>query len=125
MNRQRILSIANTIKKQLIGMNDIFIIMSWGAEEYSAVRYEGKPALKFKVCGRLFKGYVIIALNGHGLYEIYLVNHEKTVCISSETEISEVGGIIDVAIEKGVNRDEYELFCILNGRTYKTYGIYG
>lgn len=117
MSKQEVLSIANKIKDRLIEMNSIWMIGSWGIEYYTPAQYKDMAALKFKVNGRLFKGYVIIALNIHDLYEIYLVNSEKTVCISSDANLSEIGGIIDVAIEKGTNKEEYELFCILNGST--------
>lgn len=112
MDKKEILSIAKTIKSQLIGMNDICVIMSWGVQNYAAVQYKDMAALRFEVNGRLFKGYVIIAYNTYDTYEIYLANNKETVCVTSDATFSEMGDIIDVAIERGTNEEDYKQFCM-------------
>lgn len=69
------------------------------------------PALKFKVNGRLHKGYVIIALNGADYYEVYLQNVSETTLISDEVCFDELGDVIDEYIESGTDKAEYDRFC--------------
>lgn len=64
MDKDYVMQIANTIAQQLIGTTPTNVIFSWGAlHGFIATTYNGMAALMFKVNGRLFKGYVIIAYN--------------------------------------------------------------
>lgn len=111
MDKLEVLEIVKTIREQLFTMNDMNVLMSWGIEGLIATQYKEKPTLKFKVNGRLFKGYVLISYT-YDYYDIFLADSEKTVCIASEITFEEMGDIIDIAIEKGTNEDEYNAFCM-------------
>lgn len=64
MEKEYIMQVAGTIREQLMILTPINTILSWGIDKFIATVYKDMPALKFKVNGRLHKGYVIIALNG-------------------------------------------------------------
>lgn len=111
MKKEYIMEVAQTIREQLITMNPIPVIMSWGISEWVATSYKDMPALRIKVNGRLHKGYVIVALNGSDYYEVYLHNEKGTVCVHEEVYYDELGDIIDKAIESGTDKAEYDKFC--------------
>lgn len=111
MKKEYIMEVAQTIREQLITMNPIPVIMSWGISEWVATSYKDMPALRIKVNGRLHKGYVIVALNGSDYYEVYLHNKKGTVCVHEEVYYDELGDIIDKAIESGTDKAEYDKFC--------------
>lgn len=58
---------AQIIKEQLMTITPGNVLMSWGIKEFAATVYQGMPALRIKVNGRLHADYVIVALNGFGL----------------------------------------------------------
>ncbi len=58
------------------------VVLSWGVEKFIATIFREMPALKFRVNGRLFKGFVVVALNGSDYYEIYLMDYQETKCIT-------------------------------------------
>ena len=68
-------------------------------------------ALKFRVNGRLFQGDVIIAYNENDTYEIYLKNEDGTRLVKDDVYFDEMSEVIDVAIERGDNKAEYDAFC--------------
>ena len=68
-------------------------------------------ALKFKVDGRLFQGDVIIAYNENDTYEIYLQDKSGTRLVNDDVYFDEMSEVIDVAIERGDNKAEYDAFC--------------
>ena len=111
MDKSEVLEIVETIREQLLAMNNMNVLMSWGIEGFIATQYQEKPTLKFKVNGRLFKGYVLISYT-YDYYEIYLAGSKETECIASEVTFAEMGDIIDTAIEKGTNEEEYKAFCM-------------
>lgn len=111
MDKSEVLEIVETIREQLLAMNNMNVLMSWGIEGFIATQYREKPTLKFKVNGRLFKGYVLISYT-YDYYEIYLAGSKETECIASEVTFTEMGDIIDTAIEKGTNEEEYKAFCM-------------
>jgi hypothetical protein len=112
MEKEYILSIANTIREQLVALNDMNVLMSWGIEHLAAIQYDDMAALKFHVNGRLFVGDVIIAYNASDTYEIYLRNKEAgTRCIGDDVYLDQMGEVIDVAVERGTDPEEYAKFC--------------
>lgn len=111
MKREYIMEVAQTIREQLVTMNPMPVIMSWGISEWVATSYKDMPALRIKVNGRLHKGYVIVALNGSDYYEVYLYNDKGMTCVHEEVCYDELGDIIDKAIESGTDKAEYDKFC--------------
>ena len=105
------IQVAQTAKEQLITMTPASVIMSWGIKEFTAMVYNGMPALRIKVNGRLHTGYVIVALNGSDYYEVYLLHGITAVCVNEEVCFDELGDVIDRAIEKGTDENEYKKFC--------------
>lgn len=113
MSENRILSIAETIRQQLVGLTPMNILMSWGISKIVATVIDDKAALKLYVNGRLHKGSVIIALNeGTDYYEIYLRDKDRnTNKIAEDIDFTQLGDIIDEAIERGQDKAEYYKFC--------------
>lgn len=112
MDKDYVMQIANTIAQQLIGTTPADVICSWGAlHGFIATTYNGMAALMFKVNGRLFKGYVVIAYNENDTYEIYLRKGKETRLVKDDVYFDEMGEVIDVAIERGESKAEYDAFC--------------
>lgn len=112
MDAEYILSIAETIRKQLVATTDMNILMSWGIEKLSATAKDNMAALKFKVHGRLHKGFVIIAYDeGSDYYKIYLRNRLKDTLIAEDVDVESMSRIIDRAVETGNDAEEYSKFC--------------
>ena len=105
------IQVAQTAKEQLITMTPASVLMSRGIKEFTAMVYNGMPALRIKVNGRLHTGYVIVALNGSDYYEVYLLHGITAVCVNEEVCFDELGDVIDRAIEKGTDENEYKKFC--------------
>lgn len=105
------IQVAQTAKEQLITMTPASVLMSWGIKEFTAMVYNGMPALRIKVNGRLHTGYVIVALNGSDYYEVYLLHGTTAVYVNEEVCFDELGDVIDRAIEKGADENEYKKFC--------------
>lgn len=111
MDKEYVLQVAETAKNQLLATTPMNVVLSWGIEKFIATIFKEMPALKFSVNGRLFKGFVVVALNGSDYYEIYLMDYQETKCITDRAFFDEVGRIIDRAIESGTNKAEYDQFC--------------
>lgn len=111
MDKEHVLQVAETTKNQLLATTPMNVILSWGVEKFIATIFKEMPALKFSVNGRLFKGFVIVALNGNDYYEIYLMNYQEAKCVTNRAFFDQIGEIIDRAIESGTNKAEYEQFC--------------
>lgn len=111
MDKKYIMQVAETAKNQLLAITPMNVVLSWGVKRFIATVFKEMPALTFKVNGRLFKGFVIVALNSSDYYEIYLENDQETRCVNDRAFFDEIGEIIDKAIESGTNKAEYEQFC--------------
>lgn len=117
IDRQRIFDIAETIRRQLVGLTPMNVLNSWGVTGLAATVIDNMPALKFKVNGRLHKGHVIIALNeGVDYYEIYLSDEKGRHKIATNIDFTQLGDVIDTAIESGTDKAEYDKFCEENFR---------
>lgn len=111
MDKEYVMRVAQTIRKQLVTMTPIEILMSWGIGEFMATVFKDLPGLKFHVDGRLFKGEVLICLNGSDYYEVYLQDGTEIECVSDEICFDELGELIDRRIECGTDKEEYARFC--------------
>lgn len=112
MDKDYVMQTANTIAQQLIGTTPANVICSWGAfYGFRAAIYKDMAALKFRVNGRLFQGDVIIAYNENDTYEIYLQDKSGERLVKDDVYFDEMSEVIDVAIERGDNQNEYEAFC--------------
>lgn len=111
MDKEYVMQIAQTIRKQLVTLTAANVLMSWGINRFIATVHRNMPALKFEVNGRLHIGNVIIALNGSDYYEVYLQNDKGIERINEEVCFDELGDVIDRAIESGTDKEEYEKFC--------------
>lgn len=112
MDKDYVMQIANTIAQQLLATTRQNVLFSWGAfYGFRATIYKDMAALKFRVNGRLFQGDVIIAYNENDTYEVYLKNEDGTRLVKDDVYFDEMGEVIDVAIERGENKAEYDAFC--------------
>lgn len=113
MEKEYIMQVADTAVRQLLASIPTPVLWSWGIQRpFFATVHNGMPAVKFKVNGRLHKGYVIIALNeGVDYYEVYLQNKDMTTLVSDEVCFDELGELIDRNIESGDDKEEYGRFC--------------
>lgn len=111
MEKEYVMQVAQTVKKQLMTLTPIPVLMSWGIEEFATTLYRDLPALRLKVNGRLHAGYVIVVLNGSDYYEVYLVKGMDVECVNEEVCFDELGSVIDRAIESGTDKAEYDKFC--------------
>lgn len=111
MDKEYVMHIAATIQQQLLTTTHMPVLMSWGIEEFAAVLFEDKPALRIAVHARLFQGYVVICLNAADYYEVFLLNGQDVKRLHDEVCFDELGEVIDRAIESGADKEEYERFC--------------
>ena len=112
MDKDYVLQVAETIKDQLVALTPMDVICSWGVEWFVAVEYEGMPALRFNVSGRLFKGNVIIAYNESDFYGVFLQDYSGVKCVADEVFFDGLGDVIDKAVEQGPDKDEYMRFLM-------------
>lgn len=111
MDREYILQTADTIRQQLLATTPMNVICSWGAlHGFMATAYKDMATLMFKVSGRLFKGFVLVAYNEMDYYEVYLRDESGIRLVHPEVYFDQLGDIIDEAIERGDNPEEYEAF---------------
>lgn len=111
MDKDYILSVANTIRNQILATTTQDIIQSWGVSEPIATLFNDMPAFAFLANGRLFQGIVIIAYNPSDLYELHLHNKSSQRCVSNDVYADQLGELIDINIERGNNIEEYNAFC--------------
>lgn len=112
MDKEYVMQTANTIAQQLLATTRQNVLFSWGAfHGFRATIYRDMAALKFRVNGRLFQGDVIIAYNENDTYEVYLKNEDGTRLVKDDVYFDEMSEVIDVAIERGENINEYRAFC--------------
>ena len=112
MDKDYVMQIANEAARQLLATTPKNVLFSWGAfYGFRATIYRDMAALEFRVDGRLFQGDVIIAYNENDTYEIYLQDKDGTRLVKDDVYFGEMGEVIDVAIERGENKAEYDAFC--------------
>lgn len=110
---KHILSVAEEIRRQLVGLTVPNVLMSWGISQIAATVIDNMPALRLKVNGRLHKGEVFIAMNeGTDYYEIYLKDENNAAKkIAEDIDFTQLGETIDNEIESGKDKEEYGKFC--------------
>lgn len=112
MDKEYIMQVANIARQQLLATTPRNVLFSWGAfYGFIATTHNGMAALKFRVNGRLFQGYVIIAYNENDTYEVYLQDKVGTCLVKDDVYFDEMSDVIDLAVERGENYNEYEAFC--------------
>lgn len=114
MKQQFVMQTAETIRQQLFGLTDFNVICSWGIKPpLRATIVNSMASLKFDVNARLHKGFVIIAYDeGDDYYKIYLQAPGKSpYLIAEDIDFTQLGDVIDTAIESGTNKAEYDAFC--------------
>lgn len=112
MDKDYVMQRANEAAQQLLATTPKSVLFSWGAfYGFRAAIFKDMAALKFKVNGRLFQGDVIIAYNENDTYEIYLQDKSGTRLVKDDVYFDEMSDVIDVAIERGDNKNEYDTFC--------------
>lgn len=117
IDRKHILSVAEEIRRQLVGLTAPNVLMSWGISQLATTLIDNMPALRLRVNGRLHKGEVFIALNeGVDYYEIYLADKNGRRRIACDIDFTQLGDVIDTAIESGTDKEEYNKFCEENFR---------
>ena len=112
MDKDYVMRIANEAARQLLATPPKPGLISWGAVYgCRAAINKAMAALNITVNGRLFQGDVIIAYNENDTYEIYLQDKDGTRLVKDDVYFDEMSEVIDVAIERGDNRAEYDAFC--------------
>ena len=115
LDKKHIMSVAETIREQLLGLTPMNMLMSWGISLLTATVIDDMAALSLRVNGRIHKGEVIIALNeGVDYYEIYLRDDSEernTRKIAEDIDFTQLSTTIDEAIESGRDKEEYYRFC--------------
>ena len=112
MEKNYVLSVADTIRQQLLCQTPMAVFCSWGAiHGFFATVFKDMATLMFKVNGRLFKGHVLIAYNEMDYYEIYLKDKDGVRQVQDEVFFDQLCEVIDEAIERGDNPEEYAEFC--------------
>lgn len=112
MDEEYVMQTANIIAQQLLATTPKNVLFSWGAfYGFRATIYRDMAALKFRVDGRLFQGDIIIAYNENDTYEVYLKNADGVRMVKDDVYFDEMSEVIDVAIERGENKAEYDAFC--------------
>lgn len=113
MDKQFILTIANTIREQLLGITPANIFCCWGVSSMFATEHNKMAALGLNVNGRLHTGKVLIAYNeGTDYYEIYLQNGSDIKQAATDIDFTQLGDTIDRLIESGDDPEEYAKFCM-------------
>ncbi len=97
---QRAVEIANTIKQQILAVGGNATLGSWGAHEFAAMPEEKRDGvlmrggLRFKVTGRLFKGYVTVFLAADDTYTVQLVKPaRRPYHLHPAKLVEEIGGV--------------------------------
>ena len=111
MGKEYVMQLAETIRRRLVTLTPTSVLLSWGIRKLYATVFKDMPSLIPHVNGRLFKGYVIICLNGSDYYEVYLRNGRDVQCLCDEVCFDELGNLIDEHIESGTDKAEYDRFC--------------
>ena len=112
MDKEYVMSVAETIRKQLLGLTPMNVILSWGIRNgFKAAIFNEMATLRFDVHARLFTGEVVIAYNEMDYYIVYLRDSEGMHLKLDEVYFDQLGDSIDELIERGTDPEEYDKFC--------------
>lgn len=109
MEAQYVNEIAQTILSQIKMTTQPNVYWSWGAKGFVATIFNNMPALKFRVSGLNYSGYVIVSLNeGSDTYEIYKmkVKTKETEKVYDDVYCDQLGELLDKLIETGNKSNE-------------------
>ena len=105
-------AVATEIWRQLRATLGVDVMWSWGIRKVTYTMCNGgMPALQIQVSGRLFKGYVLVALDeGSDTYKVFVKKtlRGELTCICEEAYCDNFGQIIDRYVESGANMEEYK-----------------
>lgn len=81
--------------------HDAAVPMAWGVENFAAVRYDGRIALKFHVQGYKFTGNIIVTYNeGRDYYEVWKEGgNGKGEKVAEDVTFVELVALIDSEVE--------------------------
>ncbi len=99
MEKDYVFRASDTIRDQLVAVTPIGVIRSWHIDKFVAMEYKGMAALRFHVNGKVFSGNVIVALEGHDCYGVYLQNYSGTKHVKDGVYFMELGEVIDRAVK--------------------------
>lgn len=91
--------------------HDAPLPMAWGAENFAAVRYDGRIALKFHVQGYKFTGNIIVTYNeGRDYYEVWKEGGDgKGEKVAEDVTFVELVALIDSEVETDdPDSDDYQ-----------------
>lgn len=112
MDKKEVLNIVRQMYLSLRASVEICVYWSWGVKNTRAAIYENCPALVLTVSGRLFQGDVlVVSCTEANLCDIYLGGNGSVSLLQEKVPHTSMGHVIDVAIESGTDREEYEQFC--------------
>ena len=117
IDKDYLLTVANTAWQQILMGAGVNVAMSWGIETISAMERKGsdnetvRPCLALKVGGLIHTGWVIVALDElKDTYEILLIKTDGTQGEwITDVYCDELGARIDALVERplGMSDDEY------------------
>ena len=112
MDKEYVMSVAETIRQQLLALTPMNVILSWGIRNgFMAAPFNQMATLRFDVNARLFTGQVVIAYNEMDYYMVYLRDSEGMHLKLDEIYFDQLGDCIDELIERGTDPAEYDKFC--------------
>ena len=91
--------------------HDAPLPMAWGVENFAAVRYDGRIALKFHVQGYKFTGNIIVTYNeGRDYYEVWKEGGDgKGEKVAEDVTFVELVALIDSEVETDdPDSDDYQ-----------------
>ena len=109
MDKEYVMSVANTILKQLFWSIDKWTYLSWGVSKRVAMVCNDMPTLALRVSGLVHKGWVYISLNeGSDTYEVRLLNvgQDKVKTVLEDIYCDNLGTVIGSLIEKPIGMDD-------------------
>ncbi len=86
--------------------SNIFVFMSWGAEQFTLDNKKNPKLFRMKVNGHLHKGYVYINVNGMDLFNVYLTDFNNQ--ITDKVEDLYFDQLVDWIDEKVEKLSTYE-----------------
>lgn len=118
IDKDYLLTVANTIWQQILMGVGVNVAMSWGIENISATERIGsdnetvRPCLALKVSGLLHTGWVIVALDElKDTYEILLIKTDGTQGEwITDVYCDELGARIDAFVERPLEMSDDEYF---------------
>lgn len=102
MEKDYILSVANTIRTQILNVAGVIVFWSWGVSKQFATVLQDMPGLMMQVQGAILKGKVFIMLDeGSDTYTIFAQpENGELKKYREDVYFDELGVVLDGLIEK-------------------------